>query len=208
MKTSNTRLVADLTPDPRNANRGTRRGKKALADSLARYGAGRSILIDKNGTVIAGNKTVEEAREAGITEVIVVPTDGTKIVAVQRTDLDLGEGGTARELAYADNRVAELGLDWDADAIAQDIAAGADLSAMWSAEEIAELTGAGADTPGMDPQDYKSVVQYTLVFDTPEQQARFHAFLRALKLRYPDIETIGGRVDAFLAEQSLVVING
>ena len=48
--------LSDLTLDAKNANRGTQRGLKALTDSLQKYGAGRSILVDKDGNVIAGNK--------------------------------------------------------------------------------------------------------------------------------------------------------
>ena len=44
--------------DSRNANKGTERGLALLDKSLRQYGAGRSILVDKNGRVIAGNKTL------------------------------------------------------------------------------------------------------------------------------------------------------
>lgn len=110
--------ISELIPDVHNANRGTRRGNKAVSDSLQRYGAGRSILIDKNGRIIAGNKTAANAAEAGLNDVIVVPSDGTKIIAVQRTDLSLDDA-KAKELAVADNRTAELGLEWDADVLAE-----------------------------------------------------------------------------------------
>ena len=43
--------IADLTPDEKNANRGTQRGVAMLEDSLRRHGAGRSILVDKHGRV-------------------------------------------------------------------------------------------------------------------------------------------------------------
>jgi hypothetical protein len=48
--------IERLAPDKRNANRGTVRGRALLEDSLRRYGAGRSILADKHGNIIAGNK--------------------------------------------------------------------------------------------------------------------------------------------------------
>lgn len=55
-----------LKLDPHNANRGTDRGRRAVADSLAECGAGRSILVDRDGTVIAGNKTLEAAQALGL----------------------------------------------------------------------------------------------------------------------------------------------
>jgi len=83
------RRVADLVLDDRNANRGTARGGGMLQDSLQRFGAGRSVLIDREGRVIAGNKTVERARALGLDRLLVVPSNGRQLVAVQRTDLDL-----------------------------------------------------------------------------------------------------------------------
>ena len=108
--------IDDLQLDQHNANKGTKRGLKALDDSLRKFGAGRSILIDKNGRVIAGNKTVERAVDIGMENIIIVESDGSKLVAVQRTDLDLDDDhGSARALAMYDNRVGQLDLDWDVD---------------------------------------------------------------------------------------------
>src|ERR1700733_5030787 len=82
--------IDELTPDKMNANKGTARGRAMIEASLRSYGAGRSILIDKkNGKIIAGNKTAENAGAAGIEDVLIVQTDGTKLIAVQRMDLDL-----------------------------------------------------------------------------------------------------------------------
>ncbi len=50
--------LSDLSPDLRNANLGTERGHAMLERSLQETGAGRSILVDKHGKVIAGNKTL------------------------------------------------------------------------------------------------------------------------------------------------------
>jgi len=58
--------LSQLTPDTRNANKGTDRGRKLVKESLRKYGAGRSILIDKAGNVIAGNKTLEGAKAVGL----------------------------------------------------------------------------------------------------------------------------------------------
>jgi hypothetical protein len=104
--------VADLTPDAQNAHKGTERGGAMIEDSLRRFGAGRSIVIDKHGNVIAGNKTLEHAGSIGMENVIVVQTDGSKIVAVQRMDLDLKKDARAKELAVADNRTGQVSLEW------------------------------------------------------------------------------------------------
>lgn len=131
--------LADLTPDPHNANLGTERGRALLEHSLRSYGAGRSVLADKHGTLIAGNKTIEAAAELGFT-IRVVETDGTDVVVVQRKDLDLETDPRARELAYVDNRAAELDLDWNIEQLRADTDAGlASAGAGFSAEELARL---------------------------------------------------------------------
>ena len=87
--------LSDLTPDPNNANKGTERGNSALEASLQQYGAGRSILLDKNDTIIAGNKTAEMAGQLGMMNVKVVETPGDELVAGRRTDLDLETDASA-----------------------------------------------------------------------------------------------------------------
>ncbi len=138
MATTRTGKLSELTPDHSNANRGTERGRYALEASLRKYGAGRSILIDRNGRIIAGNKTAETAADVGIDDVIVVQTDGRQVVAVQRTDLDL-DSNEARELAYADNRVGQLDLDFDPAQILADLNAGVNLDQFWRKDELDEL---------------------------------------------------------------------
>ena len=104
--------LADIKLDEKNANRGTRRGREFLEMSLSKYGLGRSILLDKDGKVIAGNKTLEAYRTAGGKEVVIIGTHGDALIAVQREDLTINSR-KGRSLAIADNRASEIGLDWD-----------------------------------------------------------------------------------------------
>ena len=127
--------LSSLTPDTRNANKGTARGRKLVRESLKRYGAGRSILLDKNGAIIAGNKTAEAAGAVGMEDVQIVKSDGSRLVAVQRTDLDINDKA-ARELAIADNRASEIGLEWDVDILKQFEHEEVDLSPFWDEREL------------------------------------------------------------------------
>jgi hypothetical protein len=128
-----------LRTDQHNANKGTKRGRELLEQSLKELGAGRSILVDKDGNVIAGNKTLEMAQKLGL-KVRIIEAGRDELVAVQRPDLDLTDGaGEARRLAYLDNRVAELDLEWDAQVIVADMQAGMDLDALGFLEK--ELQG-------------------------------------------------------------------
>jgi hypothetical protein len=143
--------LSQFKQDPNNANRGTDRGRSVVQDSLKRLGAGRSILVDKNGVAIAGNKTAEAALAIGLDDAIVVQTDGSKLVVVQRTDLDLATDATAKELAIVDNRASELGLDWDAQTLAQ-LSEEIDLSGLWTEEEFDTLTeGFGDNVSEFEP---------------------------------------------------------
>jgi len=111
--------INELKPDGRNYNKGTDEGAKMLRKSLKKLGAGRSVLIDANGNVVAGNKTLEAAKAAGIDEVVVIKTNGRQLVAVQRTDLDLNSE-QGREMALADNATAKANIAWDFAALETD----------------------------------------------------------------------------------------
>jgi len=50
--------IADRRADYKNANRGTARGREAVVKSLQKYGVGRSVLIDRDGRIMGGNKRV------------------------------------------------------------------------------------------------------------------------------------------------------
>ena len=147
---SETIKLSDLQPDANNANRGTERGTYMIRRSLEKLGAGRSIVLDKQGRIIAGNKTAEAAEDIGIDDVIVVRTRGDKLVAVLREDLDLDDpAGQARELAYADNRTGQVSLEWDAGVLSADIENGVDLSDWFKPFEIEAMM---LPTP---PEDWK-----------------------------------------------------
>lgn len=108
--------ISRLTVDSRNANKGTDLGKSLLGTSVSKYGIGRGGLADKNLNMIAGNHSLQEIRDQGYTDVIIVPTDGNTFVITQRTDVDLNSK-EGRELALADNRVTQANLSFDVDTI-------------------------------------------------------------------------------------------
>lgn len=110
--------IDKLVPDDKNNNKGTEYGQHLVENSLRQFGAGRSILLDKNDRIIAGNKTVENAGQIGLEDVIVVETTGNQIVAVKRVDIDL-DSKKGRELALADNASAKANIAWDEENIQQ-----------------------------------------------------------------------------------------
>ena len=135
-----TRKLSEFTKDPHNPNLGSQRGKVMIESSLKRLGAGRSIVVDKNGAIISGNQTAEAAQALGLEDAIVVPSDGTKLVVVQRTDLDLNEA-KARELSIADNRASEVSLTWSPEALVTALdTPNIELSPYFTDGEFEELT--------------------------------------------------------------------
>jgi hypothetical protein len=132
--------------DPHNANKGTERGLGLLEKSVERYGAGRSILATGDDVILAGNKTAQIAAEKGI-PFRVVETDGRELIVVKRKDL-VASDPRARELAIADNRIAEIDLDWDGAELQVAKADGVDVGAFFFDEELERLMGRADDDGG------------------------------------------------------------
>ena len=179
--------LADLTLDAHNPNKGTERGSYMVEHSLQQYGAGRSILVDKHGRVISGNKTLEGAAAVGLEDVLIVPTDGTKLVAVQRTDLDLEEDSEARGLSFADNRASEVGLEWDPAEIQRALDVEVDLSGLWFENELCRLLGNlpepddprehWKDMPAFDQGDERPDSSIIVHFQNEEDRLAFLALV-------------------------------
>ena len=135
--------IEELVQDQHNFNKGTEEGARLMEKSFTELGAGRSILIDKDGNIIAGNKSQKAAMAAGIKKVRVIESDGTELIAVKRTDISI-DSKEGRELALADNLTTQVNLAWD------------------NVELASVAAEQGIDLPdwGLDPSD----------FDTPEQK--------------------------------------
>ena len=124
--------IESLNQDPENARIHSDDNIEAIRTSIGLVGAGRSIVIDEDGVILAGNATVKAAEAAGIKEVQVVETDGDVLVAVRRRGLTREQ---RKQLAYADNRASEL-ADWNLEQISADLNDGIELSSIWSREEL------------------------------------------------------------------------
>lgn len=111
--------ISDLKFDDKNFNKHTAKGMGLLEKSLQQFGAGRSILIDKDNNIIAGNGIVEAAGAVGLEKVKIVETTGDEIVAVKRTDVTLNSA-KGREMALADNATASVDLEWDEGLVASE----------------------------------------------------------------------------------------
>lgn len=78
--------MTDIKLDSRNYRIHDDRNKQLIRKSLQEYGTGRSIVIDADGEIIAGNGVYNEAKELGI-PVREIENDGSELVVIKRTDL-------------------------------------------------------------------------------------------------------------------------
>ena len=120
--------------DTKNYRTHDDKNKKLILKSLKKCGAGRSILIDKQGEIIAGNGVYEQAKTLNI-PVKIIETDGSELIAIKRTDLDT-ESKKRKELALADNSTSD-NVTWDLSNLKADF----DLSELpeWGLEGLVEV---------------------------------------------------------------------
>lgn len=118
------KTAADLIQDEHNYRKHSETNKARIRRSIDEAGLGRSVVIDADGVLVAGNGV--QSVIDGDTPVRVVETDGTELVVVKRTDLHTGDP-RRKTLALADNATAD-DVEWDFEAIAED----------WTADEAGE----------------------------------------------------------------------
>lgn len=105
--------------DKRNYRKHNDKNKKLIKKSLQECGAGRSIIIDNEGEIIAGNGVYEQAQKLGL-KTKIVETDGSELVVVKRTDLATDDDKRKR-LAVMDNSTSDTS-EFDVDLLEQDFA--------------------------------------------------------------------------------------
>jgi hypothetical protein len=128
--------ISDLRSDHKNARKRTDRSATLIEESLKRYGAARSVVIDEDNRILAGNGTVDAAKRAGISKVRVIETEGDEIIAVKRTGLTEDQ---KIGLALADNRTSDLS-EWDKEMLHQ-LSEEHDITPWFEAEDLAEIMG-------------------------------------------------------------------
>jgi site-specific DNA-methyltransferase (adenine-specific) len=117
--------ISSLTPDPTNARRHDSRNLDSIKGSLKLFGQRKPIVVTGANVIVAGNGTVEAAKDLGWSEILTV-----------RTPIDWTPE-QVKAYALADNRTAEL-AEWDAKILA---------------DQLVELDAVGWDVAefGFDP---------------------------------------------------------
>jgi len=140
--------IQDLKSDHKNARKRTDRSSSLIKESLEKFGAARSIVIDEENRILAGNGTIEGAKAAGIKNLRVIETDGKEIIAVKRTGLTEED---KVGLALADNRTSDLS-DWDIEMLKQ-LSEEHDLEPWFNEDDLAELIGDTEEAQGLTDPD-------------------------------------------------------
>jgi len=167
----------ELKPDPKNRRTHGPRNVEMIASSLRDVGAARSIVIDEDDIILAGNGVTEAARAAGIDRVRIIDTDGDEIIAVRRRNLTDDQ---KRALAMYDNRTAEL-AEWNAPQLDADVAAGLVLQPWFTEDEVAAMHAANLGV-AMDYTPETSALKGLRTFGvvcTPEQWTRITEIVKA-----------------------------
>lgn len=184
--------ISELHPDPHNARKHSAQNKQAIRDSIQRFGQQEPLVTDMHGTVLSGNCRLEVLQELGHKHVQIVRFTGT--------------AQEAKALAIAMNRAGELAT-WDTDRLGdvlielqengipaldlgfQEI----DLERLFpepkqGTEPAPELE--------LDPPDVQVITrpQYALIFDSEDQERRFHVALKNLNRAYPDMDSSSERI--------------
>lgn len=165
--------INELKFDDKNFNKHTQQGMGLLEKSLREFGAGRSILIDKNNNIIGGNGVVEVAGQIGLDDVQIVESDGTKIVAVKRTDIDL-HTKKGRKLALADNATSKMDIEWDFENMMSELTP--EEANDWGVEEIKTGLDSEKEIENREPSitssfitfDYSDEIELKITDETAE----------------------------------------
>lgn len=124
-------MTDEIKFDKRNYRKHNAENKRLIKKSLEECGAGRSILIDGEDEIIAGNGVYEQAQKLKM-PVRIIETDGSEIVAIKRTDLKTNDE-KRKQLAVMDNSTSDSS-EFDLELMAEDFS-------------VDQLDGMGVELP-------------------------------------------------------------
>lgn len=168
------RAIEDLRYHPDNARTHSDEQLTRLARSVEQYGQARPILVDEDGTIIAGHGTVMALERNGAESAWVSVATGW-------------DESTKRAYRLADNRLADK-AGWDYATLADELAAlvgeGVDYDAMgFDRDEIASLIG--DDAAGGGPTDPNAEWEGMPEYEHGDEQA-----YRTIKVHFVDEDAV------------------
>lgn len=191
--------IEALVQDDLNFNKGCAEGEKMIDYSLEHFGCGRSVVLDKNNRIIAGNKTAASAIKAGIKKVRVVEVTGDKLVAVKRTDVDL-DTKQGREFALADNITANVNFNIDMEKVKEAMERVEMHPEIWNVE-VPQSNTDGPDRFGGDKNTTVQVESFKFgVYDIVLSKAESEELQRRAKAHGKEHGKMDGFINTLLDE--------
>lgn len=195
-----------LKRDPKNIRIHNQRNKDAIRSSLIESGPFRSIAVDRDGIVRAGNGVFEQATELGY-KIRMVDAAPGELIAVRRPDLF---GRAAERAAIADNRTTDLS-EWDTEALsALALADKKMLEGLFSDDEIADyaalaeqdLNPLGPSEPRMDmaeayQQKWGTTVEQLWEMPSMSVHGQSHFLYIGDCRAMPGLSTVGTHIGCF-----------
>jgi ParB-like chromosome segregation protein Spo0J len=188
------RSVAELIPYAANSRTHSDAQVAQIAASIKEFGWTNPILINEHDTIIAGHGRVMAAKKLDMVNVPVIVLTG--LSAAQQ-----------KALVIADNKLA-LNSIWDDELLkiemADLVSSGFNYEAIgFNTQELDELLNEPEELPKDDDEkEANYIIQYNIVFDNEAQQAIWFNFIRALKAKYEDYDTLAERLITFLEENN------
>ena len=190
---------------PRNPRRGD---AQEISRSLARFGQVRAILIDEQGTIVAGNHTWQAAKLLGWTHVAVVTNRFTpeEAIAYLLADNRLGDQGEydrAELVAFLEDL--ERTDAWEGTGyVADDLA---HYRALEAAASAPPPSPAAPPPPEPPVRAGAGEVREVVLLLTDEQHAQFGANVRTLRSKY-GLEGVTETVLRGITEEALLLNQG
>lgn len=138
--------IKDLKQDSHNYRKHNDRNRELIKKSVDECGLGRSVVIDSENCIVAGNGLVSTLDKN--TKVKVIETDGSELVVVKRTDLKTDDE-KRKKLAIMDNSTSDTS-EFDLELLSVDF-------------EVPDLQDMGIDIP-----EEKEDNTYTTTVNIPQ----------------------------------------
>ena len=169
--------VTDLKFDRHNYRKHGDKNKQLIKRSIAEAGLGRSIVIDADDEIIAGNGLVSQLDKS--TPIKVIETTGDELVVVKRTDLKQGDA-KRDALAIYDNSTTDTS-EFDIDLLKAD----------FSDEELAQFGILDVDEEEVDVaepvEETKEPPKVKITFNYTDSREIIDAFLEEMAKNHPEL---------------------
>ena len=180
--------VVAYSNNPRVINE---RAITAVAASINEFGWQQPIVVDSEGVIIVGHTRRLAAIQLGLKEVPVIVAHGLSEKKINAYRL-------------MDNKAGEFS-QWDEDMLQSELMQSdiGELSEFFF-EDLDRFQFDDLDDEDEEPQYNMGnpIIQYNIIFDDEDQQTKWHAFVRTLKVTYEDEVSIAARLLRFIEDKA------